>query len=231
MGTVDKLITEGQERILTLKKRDKHDTVIVQEKLDGANVAVAKENGTVYAVTRSGWLAEDSMFFHHKLFHHYVQFYRDVFNSMLMDGEHVSGEWMVMAHGTFYNILNNLFFPFDIINGNKRLLFRDFSERVSDYGFRTPYVVSVGDSISIDIVMNTVYNLYDTVSGIGAYEKREGAVWRVERKGVVDFLGKYVRGDKVDGKYLSKDDEKWNTVRGAIIQDRAEWYSYIQTMR
>ena len=39
-------------------------------------------------------------------------------------------------------------------------------------------------------------------SGHGAIDGVEGAVWRVERKGVVDFLGKYVRPDKVDGKYL-----------------------------
>ena len=36
----------------------------------------------------------------------------------------------------------------------------------------------------------------------GALEPVEGAVWRVERKGKVDFLGKYVRPDKIDGCYL-----------------------------
>jgi hypothetical protein len=30
----------------------------------------------------------------------------------------------------------------------------------------------------------------------------EGVVYRVERKGKVDFLAKYVRPDKVDGSYL-----------------------------
>ena len=36
----------------------------------------------------------------------------------------------------------------------------------------------------------------------GALEPAEGAVWRVERMGKVDFLGKYVRPDKADGRYL-----------------------------
>ena len=36
----------------------------------------------------------------------------------------------------------------------------------------------------------------------GAVGLCEGAVWRMERKGVVEFLGKYVRPDKVDGKYF-----------------------------
>jgi hypothetical protein len=33
----------------------------------------------------------------------------------------------------------------------------------------------------------------------GAPDPVEGAVWRVERKGKVDFLGKFVRPDKKDG--------------------------------
>lgn len=36
----------------------------------------------------------------------------------------------------------------------------------------------------------------------GALDPVEGAVWRVERGGSVDFLAKYVRPDKVDGCYL-----------------------------
>jgi hypothetical protein len=36
----------------------------------------------------------------------------------------------------------------------------------------------------------------------GALDKVEGVVYRVERKGEVDFLAKYVRHDKADGIYL-----------------------------
>jgi hypothetical protein len=36
----------------------------------------------------------------------------------------------------------------------------------------------------------------------GALDPVEGAVWRVERQGKVDFLAKYVRHDKADGAYL-----------------------------
>ena len=46
-------------------------------------------------------------------------------------------------------------------------------------------------------------------SGIyGNPEKPEGVVYRVEREGRVDFLAKFVRSDKEDGKYL--DTELWN---------------------
>ena len=46
----------------------------------------------------------------------------------------------------------------------------------------------------------------------GALEPVEGAVWRVEREGRVDFLGKYVRNFKEDGKYFNNDQRKlvWN---------------------
>jgi hypothetical protein len=52
------------------------------------------------------------------------------------------------------------------------------------------------------------------VSGHGAIDQVEGAVWRVERKGIVDFLVKYVRHDKEDGKYFPEKNNgiiTWNT--------------------
>ena len=39
-------------------------------------------------------------------------------------------------------------------------------------------------------------------SGHNAIDKVEGVVYRCERKGIVDFLCKYVRPDKEDGIYL-----------------------------
>ena len=47
----------------------------------------------------------------------------------------------------------------------------------------------------------------------GAIDRAEGAVWRCERLGKVDFLGKFVRPEKVDGTYLpeiSGKDAIWN---------------------
>ncbi len=60
MGSADHKISEGQAIIATKKKRDKHDVVIVQEKLDGSNVGIAKKNGEIIALTRSGYIANTS---------------------------------------------------------------------------------------------------------------------------------------------------------------------------
>ena len=47
-----------------------------------------------------------------------------------------------------------------------------------------------------------------------ALDPVEGAVWRCERQGAVDFLGKYVRPDKIDGKYLPELSERFTTAVG-----------------
>jgi hypothetical protein len=51
----------------------------------------------------------------------------------------------------------------------------------------------------------------------------EGAVGRVERRGVVDFLVKYVRPDKIDGVYLPEISGKqavwnWHPMSSAILK-------------
>lgn len=48
-------------------------------------------------------------------------------------------------------------------------------------------------------------DLEDLGRAYGATDPVEGCVWRVERRGVVDFLTKYVRPDKIDGSYLPKE--------------------------
>jgi hypothetical protein len=60
MGPGDHKCHEGQKRIATEKPRDRHDEVIVQEKLDGSNVGVARLDGMLYALTRAGYDADSS---------------------------------------------------------------------------------------------------------------------------------------------------------------------------
>ena len=56
------------------------------------------------------------------------------------------------------------------------------------------YCLVRGAPIAEDVPHNPVVALHG--------EEVEGAVWRVEREGRVDFLAKYVRPDKIDGKYF-----------------------------
>src|SRR5699024_10229719 len=68
MGPADKSCHEGQARIATKKARDSNDEIIVQEKLDGSNVGIAKVDGQIVPLGRAGYRAETSRWKQHKVF-------------------------------------------------------------------------------------------------------------------------------------------------------------------
>lgn len=209
LGPADHHCHVGQATIATVKARDKHDVIIVQEKLDGSNVAVAKVNGCIVALTRAGYPAITSPYEQHHMFDKWVfnQFYR--FNELLQDGERICGEWLAQAHGTRYDLKHEPFVPFDIIVGEKRLPFSQFKERVMKFDFTLPATFHIGNPLSIETGMH----LLGKFGYHGAMDEVEGLMYRIERKGEVDFLTKYVRSDKQDGKYLpeyNNDRITWN---------------------
>lgn len=204
MGEVDKICEKGQENIATRKVRDYKDLIIVQEKVDGSNVGIAKENGEIIPITRAGYIANTSPYKQHHIFHHWVLENRDRFNELLNDGERLCGEWILQVHGTHYNLIHEPFVAFDLMKGTKRMDYHSFLLRVLRHNFTVPHLVHLGQPVTVDRVMKKLEK-----SGHGAVEKPEGAVWRIERDGVVDFLVKYVRPDKTDGLYMKED--KWNS--------------------
>lgn len=74
VGPSDHKCHEGQKKIACEKLRDKHDRVIVQEKLDGSNVGIVFFNDKIIPITRSGYRAETSPFMLHHYFAAWVQF-------------------------------------------------------------------------------------------------------------------------------------------------------------
>lgn len=196
VGPGDYHCHEGQARICCETARDKHDRIIVTEKLDGSNVCVANIKGSIAALTRAGYLARTSPFSMHHAFADWVMA-RDW--SALDAGHRLSGEWMHTAHGTLYDGVNSLI-GFDVFGpDNKRLPHDDARRVMSDLGIHGAYVISDGPPISVDAAMDML-----NVNGFhGATEQVEGAVWRVERRGAFDFMAKFVRHDKQDGKYLA----------------------------
>ena len=189
---------EGQERIATVKTRDKHDIVIVQEKLDGGNVGVAKVNGEILAITRAGYMAYTSPYETHWVFEKWVMQNVKRFDALLNEGERVCGEWLYHAVGTRYNLPHEPFVAFDIMIGQKRVSIFTASKRLCHHNFTMPYTYHVGDAISLH---EAIWLLGDA-GGHGAMDKPEGLIYRVERKGEVDFLCKYVNPDHQTGRYL-----------------------------
>ncbi|MCF6348410.1 MAG: RNA ligase family protein [Flavobacteriaceae bacterium] len=207
LGEKDYFIHEGQERILTQKKRDKHDTILVFEKYDGSNVGIAKKNGKIYALTRSGYEAKTSPYKQHHLFSDWVYERENVFSDLLKEDERVVGEWLMQTHGLIYNIEQEPIVFFDYFNAKSE---RQEFEVLKQTGLPLPRILQKGDAISVEELKPILNLKTDT---IWSKEDPEGMIYRVERKGKVDFLAKWVRSDFEAGKYCIGVDEKeliWN---------------------
>ena len=208
IGPGDHKCHEGQERIATIKSRNKHDVIIVQEKLDGSNVAVALKDGIILPLSRAGYLANTSPYRQHLMFWNWVYENEERFRNVLNEGEQISGEWLAQAHGTRYELKHEPFVVFDIFDENrKRYAWNIVLEKLST-NFVIPHCIHYGNPRSVDDAML----LLGKYGYHGALDEIEGAVWRIENKGKFDFMVKYVRPNKVDGIYLEimGDEIYWN---------------------
>lgn len=198
LGERDYSITQGQANICLLQVRDKHDCVIVTEKLDGSNVAIANIDGNIIALGRAGYLAETSPYHQHHIFAEYVKMHAERFADLLKPNESLHGEWLALAHGTIYKNVYDPFVAFDLKRDGRRILFDEFKRRCDLVRVLTAPVIHYGGACSVDSALR----ILDTCALYKTDDILEGVVYRVERKGEVDFLAKYVRHNKVDGKYL-----------------------------
>lgn len=209
MGPGDHHCHDGQATICTSRARDRHDRVIVTEKLDGCCMSVARIGKNILALGRAGYPADSAPYEHMRIFSGWVRERESVFASLLKDGERVVGEWMAMAHGTIYRLWHEPFVAFALVGGDGRVPHDCATDRFFKFGIPTACVLSDGPPMPIDRAMRALGD-----RGFhGAQEEPEGAVWRVERRGKFDFLAKYVRPSKIDGKYLpniSGNDPIWN---------------------
>ena len=212
LGPTDSCISEGQARIATEQTRDRHDVVIVQEKLDGSCVAATRIGDEIIALGRAGYPARSSPHEQHHLWADWVDERADRFRDVLRDGERLVGEWLAQAHGTLYTMRRidgspmEPFVTFDLMRDAKRAPDEEFFRRVCGT-FAIPTTLHIGGPLSVADAMKR----HDRFGR--PCDQPEGVVYRVERHGKVDFLCKWVRPDKIDGKYLPEVSGKepvWN---------------------
>ena len=195
----DKKVDMGMETILTKKTRDYHDLIIIQEKLDGGNVGVAKKDGVIIPIGRSGYEANTSPYKQYHIFHKWVIAHYDRFDKILEEGERICGEWLYQVCTLKYHLPHEPFVAFDLfLDKETRMTYIDFIKRVSKSDIVTPYLVHIGQPISTDKAMKLLGQ-----GNHGCLDIPEGVVYRVERGGKVDFLAKFVRAGKEDGLYMS----------------------------
>lgn len=197
---------------ICIKKARKGDTVIIQEKLDGSCCAVARIDGLIVPLNRAGWPAVSAPWLQHRYFHNWVMVNCDRF-SWLEEGERVVGEWLALAHSTRYKLWHEPFVPFDIMRKGKkkidvRATFSEFNERIVATRLITPFTISIGPAMPAEDALRFAQER----NHHGAMDPIEGVVYRVEFEGRVGFLAKFVRADKVDGKYFAENygEDVWN---------------------
>lgn len=216
VGSGDWHVHEGMARILCDKPRE-GDRIIVREKLDGACMSAANVGGVIHALGRAGYPALSSPYEHLRLFDDYVKHREGRFASLLEPGERLVGEWLNLAHGTLYDSSHPGFSPFigfDIFRGTDRVCSDEFTQRCADAGITAAKTIhDAEEALSIEEALSRL----GAFGHHGATEPVEGAVWRVERDGKVEFLAKYVRPDKIDGKYLPGTDGNVTAGKGLWI--------------
>jgi len=206
-GPKDHGVPPGQAAICTQRRRDKHDQIIIQEKLDGSCVAVAKVDGQIIPIGRAGWPANTSPYKQHHLFATWALERWHLFERLLCEGERLVGEWLAQAHGTRYTLPRGPFVAFDLMTGQRRLPYDEFEYRVR--AFPVPTRLASCEPIEPEKALA----VFEERNVDGAVDPVEGVVYRVHRRGNVDFLAKWVRPDKVDGRYLPEISEReavWN---------------------
>ena len=209
-GPGDHVMTGGQVKILTEKARDKHDEIIVQEKLDGSCVGVLMKEGQIIPIIRAGYTAAYARRKQHRYFNRWAYGNYWLFD-WLPEGWRVVGEWLLQIHSISYDIAHRSpFVAFDIFdNDNKRICYSEFCMLCDKHGIEAAPLLHRGGPCSIEKAEKElgVYGYYD------ARLPAEGMVWRVESKGQVDFLGKYVRkgfdtGGRLEEEIYNIDPEK-----------------------
>lgn len=215
-GPSDKGLGKEESARLTdprSKHRQKGDTIAVQEKLDGSNVAVARIGGRLLAIGRRGYLAQTSPFKMHHLFAHWVRENEERF-AWLQEGCRACGEWLAQAHSTRYTLPHGPFVAFDIITGKdkKNRPIRETLAGVTaacrEAGLPTPHVIHQGEPLSTEDAMAKLGQ-----GGHGAIEPPEGAVWRLENGGRHMLIAKFVRPESEPGQLLPEMSGKpavWN---------------------
>lgn len=196
MGPGDHHVHEGQAVICTVKARDRHDVIIVEEKVDGSNVGIARVGDQILALGRAGYLAQTSKYEQHQLFAAWVRDREDRFRRMLLPGQRLVGEWLAQAHGTRYTLPHGPFVAFDVMEDDKRWPYARRSALCAEFKVPIPKLIHIGGPLAVDLAMAMHED------GDHGADEPEGVMYRVERRGEVDFLAKWVRPDKIDGKYL-----------------------------
>jgi hypothetical protein len=171
--------------------------VIVEEKLDGSCVLVAREGDAVVALGRDGGRAEASLNEGRRMFAAWVEKNAARFMEVLAPGERVAGEWLALVHGTRYRLPHEPFVVFDVFCNDRRASREEVRKRAKVGKLVMAGLVHEGGPLAVEDAVKKLGRGFS-----GAETAPEGVVYRIERRGTVIDVAKWVRADKVDGELL-----------------------------
>lgn len=206
-GSADRVAPPELSRRCT-EQETRGDRIVVQEKLDGSCVAIAKLDGVIIALGREGFRADESQNPGRQLFARWVGRNALRFDELLREGEWLAGEWLALAHSTRYQLTHEPFVAFDLLSSEGALDTPRLEERFSGRVAR-PHLLHSGGALSLA----RADALLGPNGHHGAVDRVEGAVWRVERDGRVLHRAKFVRQGKTDGAFLPENSGQpaiWN---------------------
>lgn len=213
----DKLLGKDSIKILTERRRDPRDLVIITEKLDGMNCGVFKKMEKLYPLMKKGYDVRCSKYSWIREFSTFVADHANQFSELLNENERICGEWLIKTHTISYNLPHEPFVAFDIIDHNhQRENYERFVIRTEAFGFTRAGLLHIGESMEPEIAMQLLKNGYH-----GAMEGPEGVVYRYERwdkiEGINKFecLGKFVANPLVgkEENFLGNDLRFFNKVK------------------
>lgn len=195
-GPTDRHLPENLARRLVEEAPAGYE-VLVQEKLDGSCVAVARLDDVIFALGRGGDLAERSRNEGRRMFAAWVAREESRWLALLAPGERLVGEWLALAHSTRYELCGEPFVAFDLMVGEERAGIDELTARVRSAGLVPPHLVHRGPALSVVDALERLGS-----GGHGALDAVEGLVYRLERAGEVALIAKHVRHEKSDGSLL-----------------------------
>lgn len=207
-GPSDRVAPPELVRRCTVEARGGEE-VLVQEKLDGSCVAIAKVKGEVLGLGREGWRASESQNPGRQKFAAWVTASVPLLDPLLREGEWIAGEWLALAHSTRYALAHAPFVAFDLFAADGTQQTFDALRARVEGTLALPHLIHRGGPLPVDEALMRL----GTHGHHGAIDPVEGCVWRIERAGAVKSMAKVVRPEKVDGALLPENSGKpavWN---------------------
>jgi RNA ligase len=196
-GPNDRHVSPALAERLTAKGRP-GDRVIVQEKLDGSCVLIARQRGSLEALGREGRRCDESPNEGRRRFAAWVRGHEGLFG-WLGEGEKVAGEWLALAHGTRYALPHGPFVVFDLFDERGERARQETVAARLPPALPRPRVLHEGAPLGLEAALGALGER----GHHGALEAAEGVVYRLEARGRLLALAKWVRAGKIDGAYLA----------------------------